>query len=73
MAKKNTTGTNIKGIDNDLHFAVKEEAVRRRISVNEMYIITIGTGVKRLGLTKSKNGGRAPVIASVACESTKIK
>lgn len=48
MTDKKTIGTNIKGIDIELHSALKKEAIDRGISVNGMYLKIIKAGAKRL-------------------------
>ncbi len=48
MNGKNTTGTNIKGIDKDLHTAIKVEAIARGMRINDLYLKIIQSGAKRL-------------------------
>jgi hypothetical protein len=48
MSDKNTVGTNVKGIDKDLHNAIKVEAIARNITVNDLYLKVVQSGAKRL-------------------------
>lgn len=53
------SSTTLKGIDNSLHMAVKILAVKRRMSVNDIYLEMIFEGARTLGyyLKEKKNAG----------------
>ncbi len=53
METKEITTTSIKNLDLELHKAIKVEATKRNVRVNDLYLKIIQSGAKRLNIVKN--------------------
>jgi hypothetical protein len=55
--RENGLTTSIKQLDPELHLAIKVEAFKRKVNVNDLYKKIIASGAKRLGIVVNKTDG----------------